>query len=270
MKMKRIAIYCVTYNSYECLTNFLLSIKNSVKLSTASIDITIYIADNTEKNTKEIGRDVEGINVIPFAFHKNYGYFGAIHRMMNETDYQSFDLVIISNVDIELSTDFIDRVVDNQGLDSNSNIGWIAPQIYSKAEQRDRNPKMLSRYSLRKLKALHFLFQHPALYHLYRLSAYKRKKYIKHQPGEIYGGHGSFIILTRTYFERCGIINYPVFLFGEEIYLAEQCRKHGLKVVYDPSIKVIDTEHASTSKMRSRFYCNCNAKALEYIMSAFY
>ena len=90
------------------------------------------------------------------------------------------------------------------------------------------------------------------------------------RQGEIYGGHGSFIILTKMYFERCGIINYPVFLFGEEIYLAEQCRQQGLKVVYDPTIAVKDTEHASTGNMPSRFYCNCNAKALEYIMSAFY
>lgn len=58
--------------------------------------------------------------------------------------------------------------------------------------------------------------------------------------------------------------------FGEEIYLAEKCRVNGLTVYYDPEIKVVDREHASTSKMPSRFYTKCNVEALSYIIRAFY
>ena len=77
--------------------------------------------------------------------------------------------------------------------------------------------------------------------------------------------------LTTEEAKKLGVEILPLsIIFGDEIYLAEQCRHQGLKVVYDPTIAVKDTEHASTGNMPSRFYCNCNAKALEYIMSAFY
>lgn len=268
--MARIAIYCVTYNSYECVDKFVRSVVDAAQTPATPTDVTVYIADNTAEDIKPISTKAEGIRVVVFPFHKNIGYFGAINRMMSETDYKSYDFVIISNVDIELDKCSLNKLVSDYGAGNSGRIGWIAPKIYSATERRDRNPKMTARYSLKKLKMLRFLFNHPVLYHLYRCTAYRRKKYQSHEAGEIYGGHGSFIILTKMYFERCGIINYPVFLFGEEIYLAEQCRQQGLKVVYNPTIAVKDTEHASTGNMPSRFYCNCNAKALEYIMSAFY
>lgn len=268
--MTRIAIYCVTYNSYECVDKFVRSVVDAAQTPATPTDVTVYIADNTAEDIKLISTKAEGIRVVVFPFHKNIGYFGAINRMMSETDYKSYDFVIISNVDIELDKCSLNKLASDYGAGNSGRIGWIAPKIYSATERRDRNPKMTARYSLKKLKMLRFLFNHPVLYHLYRCTAYRRKKYQSHEAGEIYGGHGSFIILTKMYFEKCGIINYPVFLFGEEIYLAEQCRQQGLKVVYDPTIAVKDTEHASTGNMPSRFYCNCNAKALEYIMSAFY
>ena len=65
---------------------------------------------------------------------------------------------------------------------------------------------------------------------------YKRKKYlVVGSPKDVYAGHGSFIILTKYYLSKVGIVNYPVFLFCEEIYLAEMCRINNLLVRYEPS-----------------------------------
>ena len=48
------------------------------------------------------------------------------------------------------------------------------------------------------------------------------------------------------------------------------CQKAGLRVEYVPSMKVIDTEHASTGRMSHRFYCRCNYEAMQYIIKTFY
>ena len=86
----------------------------------------------------------------------------------------------------------------------------------------------------------------------------------------VYAGHGSFIILTQAYLRRCGTIDYPVFLFCEELYLAEMCRRNGLAVVYVPHIRVNDTEHVSVGKMAHRDYCRHNLEAVSYIIRHFY
>ena len=186
---------------------------------------------------------------------------------MKHVDPIAYDYSIISNVDVVMEKDFFVQLAE---MPANKTLGWIAPQIFSDTEHRDRNPKIMRRYAKRKLQILRFLFSIPPLYNLYTHTAYKSKKLIKHEPGEIYAGHGSFIILTQEYFKRCGIIDYPVFLFCEEIYLGEQCLKHGLKVVYNPQIRVRDTEHASTGTFRRRKYCWYNYEALSYILKTYY
>ena len=105
---------------------------------------------------------------------------------------------------------------------------------------------------------------------VYNHTLYKSKKLAKHERGEIYAGHGSFIILTKAYFERCGKIDYPVFLFCEEIWLAEKCRQAGLKVVYDPRMTIYDSEHVSIGKMPHDTYCRLNYDAVQYIIKTFY
>ena len=78
------------------------------------------------------------------------------------------------------------------------------------------------------------------------------------------------MILTKEFFKRCGIINYPVFLYDEELYLGEECKRKGLKVIYIPSMRVFDSENVSTSKLSSSFYCKCNIEGLTYIIKKYY
>ena len=245
--MKNIALFCVSYQSDKELDAFLASINMAAMKATDKVNVEIYVTKNTKDN--------------------NPGYFGAIKRLMADVDIKDYDYTIISNVDLTVEEDFFLKLADNT---CDENIGWIAPQIWSDLEKRDRNPGIVERYSLRKLNILKLFYQFPILDTLYTHTIYRRKKYESHPAGRIYAGHGSFIILTREYFKRCGKIDYPVFLFCEEIYLAEMCQKAGLNVEYEPSIKVIDTEHASTGKMKHSLYCRCNYEAMQYIIKNFY
>lgn len=74
--MARIAIYCVTYNSYECVDKFVRSVVDAAQTPATPTDVTVYIADNTAEDIKPISTKAEGIRVVVFPFHKNIGYLG--------------------------------------------------------------------------------------------------------------------------------------------------------------------------------------------------
>ena len=213
--MKKIAVFCVSYCSDHERDLYLSTIRNAAQKASNIVDVDVFVSNNTKED--------------------NPGYFGAIKRLMQQVDVNNYDYSIISNVDLMLEEDFFQKLAD---YICSEDTGWIAPQIWSNLEERDRNPKVLNRYSLKKLQILRTFYQFPILDTLYTSTFYKKKKYESHQAGQIYAGHGSFIILTRRFFELCGKIDYPVFLFCEEIYLAEMCRKAGLKVLYEPSLIV--------------------------------
>lgn len=264
--MKKIAIYCVNYNSYDSLKDYLASIDIAAGLTQEKTTLSVFVADNTIP-CLDVAFSPRNFTLQVLSTGENKGYFGAVHFLMEKISPDDFDYTIISNVDVLLTEDFFTRLFD---LRPDRFVGWIAPQIHSRLEQRDRNPKIMQRYSKRKLQVLKALFHFPLLYNLYTHTFYKSKKLIHHEPGDIYAGHGSFIILTQNYFQRCGIINYPVFLFCEEIYLGEQCHLHQLKVVYEPTVSVIDTEHASTGTIKRNKYCRYNQKAINYILKTYY
>jgi len=245
--VKRIAVFCVTYNSDTELEQYRSSLERAAEKAEGLVTLDIYVARNTTAD--------------------NPGYFGAVKRLMDKADVTAYDYCIVSNVDLRMEEDFLRKLAH---YDCADDTGWIAPRIWSAKEHRDRNPRQTSRYSLRRLKLLRLLYRFPLFDTLYTKTFYRRKKFSKCRPGTVYSGHGSFIILTRGYIRKCGRIDYPVFLFCEEIWLAEKCRQAGLKVVYDPSMTIYDSEHVSTSKMDHRFLCQCNYNAIQYIIRTFY
>ncbi len=245
--MKTIAIYCVNYQSDHERDQYLSSIQRAADKAKSMVKVNVFVANNSEDH--------------------NPGYFGAVRELMQKNDPSGYDYSIISNVDLEMDEDFLTRLAQ---YECNADTGWIAPRIWSGYEGRDKNPARLVRPSLRRLKALSYFFRHPMLERLYTKTLYRRKKLMPHPAGRIYAGHGSTIILTKQYFARCGSIDYPVFLFCEELYLAEQCRKAGLTVEYVPDISVYDIEHVSIGKMPHSTYCRHNYEAVSYIISHFY
>ena len=245
--MKRIAVFCVTFKSDVELERYKASLRKAAEKAGDEIELSIFVSQNTEED--------------------NPGYFGGIRRAMLQTNVLDYDYGIISNVDLTVEEDFFVKLL---AYDCAEDTGWIAPQIWSAQEGRDRNPKILSRYPLKTLKILKTIFRFPPVWALKRSITARQKRGETHPAGEIYGGHGSFIILTHQYFKRCGVIDYPVFLFCEEIWLGEQCRKAGLKVMYEPNLLVSDAEHASTGRMKLRYYCHLNEMALDYIIRTFY
>ena len=182
--MIRIALFCVSYESDKEKDMFLSSIEQAKKRAMEVVSVDVFVACNTREN--------------------NPGYLGAVRLLMNNADLSVYDYVIISNVDLMIEEDFFIKLANYK---CQEDIGWIAPQIWSEKEKRDKNPRQTVRYSLRKLKLLRLGYKYPWLDTLYTKTLYKRKKMNRNQPGFVYSGHGSFIVLTRSFLARCGKVN---------------------------------------------------------------
>ena len=262
-----ILISVVTYNSYEQLDLFLRSIIESAD-NIESLHVVVHVADNSSYKKSVSIEKSHNVEVF-MHLYDNLGYFGGAFKQINElTNSNKFDYVIISNADIVISKTFFAELIK---VHTPPNTAWIAGKIMSRAENRDRNPKIKKRYSLKKLRLQRLVYRFPILDWIYTNTLYKRKaKQMEEEKQDIYAGHGSFIILTTKYFEKYPTTQYPVFLFGEELFLAERIRIAELKVVYEPLLTVFDMEHASTGKMKKSFYYKCNREAIDYILKTFY
>ena len=264
---KKVLIVCVNYNSYDSMDVYLKSIEKAASICD-SCDVDIIIADNS---TKPQNITVSKYNYIKVSLQKynNLGYFGAAQNVINNIgSIDEYDTVVISNVDLIISEGFFNSF---STLNIDGDVAWIAPRIWSNEEKRDRNPKTLHRKSRKRLLAVRRMYKHPVLEWLYTHTMYKRKRmYAEHPECDLFAGHGSFIMLTRSFFRAYPEINYPVFLFGEESYLGELIRKAKMRVRYIPSIVVYDSEHVSTGKMDRKLYCKYNIEAINYILDTFY
>lgn len=260
-------IICVNYNSYKELKSYL----NSIEVATSKIHnntVDVIVADNS---TKSSDVDLNGFEHISVALKKcdNVGYLVSAQNIINELEkIHNYDYVAISNVDITMSENFFIKLSEIQ---MHKDVAWIAPKIYSKDENRDRNPKVLTRYSKKKLQILYYMYKYPILFYLYTMTAYKRKKLQSQYPEmDIYAGHGSFILLTQSFFETYNKLEYPIFLFGEELFLAEKVLNAGKKVRYVPSLLIEDNEHVSTSTLKKKSYFKYNQDSIKYILNTFY
>ena len=64
--------------------------------------------------------------------------------------------------------------------------------------------------------------------------------------------------------------SYPGFLFGEEIFFGEICYQNGLIVIYEPKLKIYDSDHVSTSKLNNSELMKMNHDSLKLILKTLY
>lgn len=266
---KKVLIICVNYNSYGELGQFLDSVEKSAE-NAVGTHVEVIIADNS---TIYEDVDVTSFQMITVTQQKydNLGYLGGAQAVINNVkDILQYKYVIVSNVDLEFKRDTLSKL---QAYNICDDIAWIAPDIYSEKFQKGLNPNVLSRYKSWKLKTLKLSYN-KFLYFLYeRLYYAKKNKASISQPFsemDIYAGHGSCIILTANFFKCYQQINYPVFLYGEELYFAELILKKGMRVRYVPKIKLCTVGGVSTSKMPTKNFFRYNIEAINYILKTFY
>jgi len=256
-------------------------------------NVSVIVVDNSERDDPEaFARMIHAVNpdVQCVRAPANLGYFGGANFGLKQylADFPLPEWVIICNVDIEFrDPTFFATLHQSNIADS---VGVVGPRIWSARFQRDLNPKIKERPTKRRMSFYKVIFGNyylQAAYEFLSVAKYgltaqilSARAHLLTRPGDnipsggstpIYASHGSCVIFNRRYFVSGGSIDYPVFLFGEEIFVAETARQLGLSVVHCPQLWVFDKEHASTGgAMRSRKVAAYMNEATRYLVQKYF
>ena len=250
-----------------------------VSAQRASIaQVTVAVANNSDIEP-DLGfwDGLKSSNYILRLFEfENIGYFPACAAVISsfKSRIPDFEYVSICNVDLILDENFFVELCCHKSTDL---FGVIAPNIVDVSSGRARNPKISKRPSLVYLRALGFIYSKPMLFRFhYYLSELSKGRLRKTTPKpkkfdvSVYAPHGAFIIFKRNYFVAGGSINFPRFLFSEELFVGEQLRLIGQKIYYAQNMLITDIGHGSTSKLNFVFLARQHFLSNEFIRNNFY
>ena len=207
----------------------------------------------------------------------NRGYFGAARFALNdylEQGRRMPDWLIVCNHDVHIEdTRFFLKLLSRDPAE----VGVIAPSIRVFPGRAEQNPFMKRRPGALRWAQLRFVSCNYAVAAVWdwlsrqktRIKSYVAERRNARQrmgkPESVYAAHGSFLIFSRRFFESGGFLDCNLFLYGEEISVAEICRELCLPIVYEPFLEVLHREHQSTGKALTRFTYECQRKAIQYL-----
>lgn len=193
----------------------------------------------------------------------NLGYLGGCRYALTQWRDQHSqwpwpDFLGIVNNDIAFQREFFVKLIN---LPVAADVGIIAPDTRIRRDGYRENPFLRTKlhpYQVLKLRAIYSNRFIAALYEnihlLKRELLYKLKPFFtdNHDSGEmelIYAPSGSALFIRPVFFDRGGSLAYKGFLMGEEIFLAEEIVKLGLKVVWVPGLNITHDEHTSLKEI---------------------
>ncbi len=266
----KVLIVCVNYFSTQDTIDYLESVL-ACSLS-ADISLEITIADNTVPEDARLREWVNSQKCVELChLGENYGFYGGAYRAL-ENYLASAPLpewVVVSNTDLAIrDVEFFSKLAT---IDSLGN-SIIAPRIVSVASGEDLNPYMPLRLSQARAAFIRTVFRYypvsiayQFLHHLKELLRNSRAADNERSQRSIYAAHGSAIVLGKKFFEQGCDINHPCFLYGEEVYIAEQCRRKEITIHYEPALEIYHKEHATTGWLKSRAMARYQARAAEWV-----
>jgi len=271
----KVLFFVINYNTDDHVIRLLESIITANKFT--NLDINVHVIDNSKKTKDDedtFRKRVQSKGAFLHSSGDNLGYFGCIPIAQDILKQTDADCVVYCNPDLFLSSDFfveLKSVLNYKGV--------VAPSIISIEEGFDQNPKYINRLSRFKMCRLKVIFSNSFLYLLY-FGIYrfkellfsiksKRKHNFSTQMFSIYAPHGAIFIFTDVSFFK-NLSPYPCFLFGEEIYIAEEAMRNGINIYYTPGVKVYDSRHASISKLNNNYIRKLHYRSIDYLLKNYY
>lgn len=219
-----------------------------------ALDLHVVITDNgRERDTASI----PGATI--FTAPRNLGYLGGcLHALAGwRADGRAWpEWTVVSNTDLVLGDDFLLRLAEVRESDD---LGVIAPDVRlpSRAAQ---NP-LLRRRPPRTMMLAYALLARSRTFALAFESGVRVRHFLRAFAGAgedsdsgnatIYAPHGSIVLFHRRFFERGATLRYGGMMFGEEIHIAEQARRAGLRVTWRRDLRVVHEQHATMRDVRA-------------------
>lgn len=263
--MKSIHLIAVNYHSYGLVERFLRS-ADAAAARCKDFRVTVTIADNDAQELWQ-APELEHIECNVEAIKENVGYLGAAQRIWNKDGNnisEEYDYVCISNVDLELAPDFFEVLYN---YETPHNCGWIVPDIFTPAAHSHENPFMATRPTRTNFIIWKIIYSSMTVYRLYNhLSAWRKRNARRVDKGcVIYAGHGSFMLFTSFFAKQNPEINFPGFMYGEELFFAELVRRCGAITVYAPELRISNVGKVSTGAVSQQIKSAWSLSSLKAI-----
>lgn len=280
--MKRVLFICVNYQTSEMCSALIEGVFRDAPHG--SVDVRVV--DNTvvpaaENPLMDLSAKYENYRYLKPA--QNLGYFGAAQFALKDSSERlvEYDWVIVSNVDISIANK--DFWVSLLATPQDPSVGVLAPSIYSLLMRRESNPFLPVRpgrmrmhfykwvfSNLTTSRAYHFLALMKAAFNA-AISSFRSGEAVTPRPSSsAYAPHGAFMVFSRAYFARGGDFFHDAFMYGEEITVAENCRRLGLRVVFEPKLRIIHQERVSTGVIYNRQVLEWKKESSRYAADTYF
>jgi GT2 family glycosyltransferase len=206
----------------------------------------------------------------------NLGYFGASRHALEYLQKTSGlpEFFIISNFDLEFDSHrFLDEL---EAVCNSADAAVIGPHIVSSLSGAALNPMYAERLSQGKLQRLLFVTSFYPFFLLYQWLHHIKRKLSGTAPETsmsrryVYAVHGSFMIFRRAYFDAGGTLDFGSFLYGEELFVAEECRRTKQLLSFEPSLKMTHREHTTTGIYKNAAHMKWLHQSVRFIRDKYY
>ncbi len=262
--------------NYKTTAEIILFIEQAYK---SKIDANFFfiIVDNSEKKHEEIEIiKQKKTNLIYYINNSNTGYLNGLGKALDIgiEKWGLPDWAIFSNSDIKINFPVIINSLTANHLEEN--IGLWSCGIISSQTQKNQNPFLIKRPSKYNIIFYRYILGSKFSFIIYTLLHNLKIKYLKNQDDsfthnhDVYALHGSFFCLSKKFIKSVVQIRWESFLYAEEIWFAEQCRIHKLRVVLNKQNSIIHEEHKSTSLINSKQKSSYYRQSFDFLYKKFW
>ena len=130
---------------------------------------------------------------------------------------------------------------------------------------------MLTRPTKRNFRIWSIIYSCTWIYRIYyRLHLLKNKQQKVYPECTIYAGHGSFMLFTKAFVQEYPVLQFPGFMYAEEIFFAELVRRAQQHVLYTPALHIDNTGNINTGKINQKQKSAWNKESLRAIYKQFF
>lgn len=240
-----------------------------------NIDLHIAIVDNGSRSNllEEFQKNNEQVYL--FSPKENTGYIGAarlVYEDLVQRNKIKFDYYLLSNYDLDLCSPLTLSTLIDFGTQNHLDV-W-APQIKNLPDGGYSNPLYRKRISLTHLRRLKLIYSSMLFYIPYQMMHRVKKKFkaknIQSGSPCCYAIHGSMMVFSNNYFDQGGHFNFSGFLYGEELFFAEECLIRNLKVGFSNEIVITHKEHATTGIWKDNLHRKYLLESIKQITETYF
>lgn len=262
-------ISVVCYNNENEIIEFAKKLRKQKNTDQIKLVVTCNSCSDFDRLCKEIKKEYPVSEV--FNPPKNLGYInGCLYGFLNQKD--SYKWGLISNTDIEFaSADFFEKILSFQ----DDSVWCIGPDIVLVENGIHQNPYQIYRFSPNKKKIKDLVFSCYLTYRIYFFMSFIkkiiRKRFVDEKKecvkpsGFVYAVHGSCFILKKDCLDALIAENNQIFMYDEEIFVAEVVLKNHKRCYYDQSLKILHNEHQTTGRINYKTKQKWYKQSIQYL-----